>query len=66
MNPRLTSNVAIILLLVISAILFVGCGRGSAEEVVVSDQPPVIIEWSIGPKGGLNNCLLYTSDAADE
>ena len=64
MDPRLTFKLAIILVLVISAILFVGCGGGSADQVVVSDQPPVIVEWSIGPKGGLNKGSALISQAS--
>ena len=64
MDPRLTFKLAIILVLVISAILFVGCGGGSDDQVVVSDQPPVVVEWSIGPKGGLNKGSALISQAS--
>ena len=64
MDPRLTFKLAIILVLVISAILFVGCGGGSDDQVVVSDQPPVVVEWSIGPKGGLNKGSALITQAS--
>ncbi len=64
MDTRLTFKLATILVLVISAILFVGCGGRSADEVVVSDQPPVVVEWSIGPKGGLNKGSALISQAS--
>ena len=64
MDPRLTFKLAITLVLVISAMLFVGCGGGSADQVVVSDQPPVVVEWSIGPKGGLNKGSALISQAS--
>tara|TARA_Y100000758_G_C15889025_1_gene363349 strand:+ start:128 stop:586 length:459 start_codon:yes stop_codon:yes gene_type:complete len=64
MDPRLTFKLAITLVLVISAMLFVGCGGGSADQVVVSDQPPVVVEWSIGPKGGLNKGSALITQAS--
>ena len=64
MDPRLTFNLAITLVLVISVMLFVGCGGGSADQVVVSDQPPVVVEWSIGPKGGLNKGSALITQAS--
>jgi len=44
--------------------LFVGCGGDSADQVVVSDQPPVVVEWSIGPKGGLNKGSALITQAS--
>ena len=64
MDPRLTFKLAITLVLVISAMLFVGCEGGSADQVVVSDQPPVVVEWSIGPKGGLNKGSALITQAS--
>ena len=64
MDPRLTFKLAITLGLVISAMLVVGCGGGSADQVVVSDQPPVVVEWSIGPKGGLNKGSALITQAS--
>ena len=64
MDPRLTFKLAITLVLVISAMLFVGCGGGSADQVVVSDQHPVVVVWSIGPKGGLNKGSALITQAS--
>ena len=66
MNPRLVFNLATILVFSMAAILFVGCGRGEPDRVVVSDQPPELIEWSIGPKGGLNEGSAFISQASWE
>ena len=38
---------------------------GVAEDLLATSPRPGGIDWQIGP-AGLEDCLLYTSDAADE
>ena len=66
MNPRLVLNVATVLMLGVAATLFVGCGSVEPDSIVVSDQPPEVIEWSIGPKGGLNEGSAFITQASWE
>ena len=64
MNLRLKFLLATGAMLAIFVISCIGCGGGASDQVVVTDQPPVIIEWSIGPKGGLNKGSALISQAS--
>ena len=64
MNLSIKSFLAPSAVLAVFVISCIGCGGGSSNQIVVIDQPPVIIEWSIGPKGGLNKGSALISQAS--